>query len=114
MNLINGSVKGGMFVTTGGTSLIEVDVADRDDIILGARADDMQVEEKGKGRIDVRIYAFENTGEATLLTVHWGQQKVIVKGDRHLRKKQDDVVSVKLNPDHLYLFDPQSGNRIRS
>ena len=94
--------------------MIEVDVADRDDIILGARADDMQVEEKGKGRIDVRIYAFENTGEATLLTVHWGQQKVIVKGDRHLRKKQDDVVSVKLNPDHLYLFDPQSGNRIRS
>ncbi|NKB26243.1 MAG: sn-glycerol-3-phosphate ABC transporter ATP-binding protein UgpC [Rhodobacteraceae bacterium] len=114
MNLINGSVQDGHFVTTGGTKLVRVAAPDSASVALGVRADDMRVSEEGQGDIDVRIYAFENTGEATLLTVQWGQQRVIAKGDRHLRKDQDDVVSISLDPDHLYLFDPESGNRIKS
>ena len=113
MNLINGSVKDGMFVTTGGTRLVKLNTPDRDSAILGVRADDMSVHEQGHGDIDVRIYAFENTGESTLLTVQWGNQRVIARGDRHLRKDQDDVVGISLNPDHLYLFDPETENRIR-
>ena len=114
MNLINGSVQGGMFVTTGGTRLIEVKSPDRHKVILGIRADDMTVHEKGEGGIDVSIYAFENTGEATLLTVQWGKQRVIARGGRHFRKEQDDIVSISLSPEHLYLFDPDSGLRIRT
>ncbi len=114
MNLINGSVQDGHFVTTGGTKLVPVSAPDRPDVVLGVRADDMRVSEEGQGGIDVRIYAFENTGEATLLTVQWGKQRVIAKGDRHLRKDQDDMVSITLDPDHLYLFDPETGNRIKS
>ena len=114
MNLINGSVQDGHFVTTGGTKLIPVAAHDRSDVVLGVRADDMRVSDEGQGDIDVRIYAFENTGEATLLTVQWGKQRVIAKGDRHLRKDQDDVVSISLDPNHLYLFDPETGNRIKS
>lgn len=113
MNLINGSVQGGMFVTTGGTRLVQLKTEDREKAILGVRADDMEVHEQGQGDIDVNIYAFENTGESTLLTVQWGKQRVIARGDRHLRKEQDDVVGISLNPDHLYLFDPETENRIR-
>lgn len=113
MNLINGSVKDGMFVTTGGTQLVKLNTADRANAILGVRADDMSVHEQGQGDIDVKIYAFENTGESTLLTVQWGKQRVIARGDRHLRKEQDDVVGISLNPDHLYLFDPETEDRIR-
>ncbi|MBG6147758.1 multiple sugar transport system ATP-binding protein [Labrenzia sp. EL_142] len=112
MNLINGSVQEGKFVTTGGTRLVSVDSEDRETVVLGVRADDMQVFEEGQGDIDVRIYAFENTGEATLLTVQWGQQRVIAKGDRHLRKEQDELVSISLKSDHVYLFDPKTGIRI--
>lgn len=114
MNLINGSVKDGTFITTGGTKLVKVPTPDRDKVILGVRADDMQVHEQGQGDIDVSIYAFENTGESTLLTVQWGKQRVIARGDRHLRKDQDDVVGISLNNDHLYLFDPQTERRIRT
>ena len=53
------------------------------------------------------------SGESTLLTVQWGKQRVIARGDRHLRKDQDDVVGIKLNTDHLYLFDPETEDRIR-
>ncbi|MEO1249824.1 MAG: TOBE domain-containing protein, partial [Pseudomonadota bacterium] len=114
MNLINGSVRDGMFVTTGGTHLVKVESPDRSSIILGVRADDISVHEPGQGDIDAPIYAFENTGENTLLTIQWGQQRVIARGDRHLRKEQDDVVGLKLNPEHLYLFDPDSEQRIHS
>ena len=112
MNLINGSVQSGMFVTTGGTRLVGVGGQDRDKAILGVRADDMSVHDPGQGDIDVTIYAFENTGESTLLTVQWGKQRVIARGDRHLRKEQDDMVGIKLDPNHLYLFDPETGDRI--
>lgn len=114
MNLIHGSVRDGMFVTTGGTRLVKVRSANRDKVILGVRADDMNVLEPGNGDIDVKIYAFENTGENTFLTVQWGKQRVIVRGDRHLRKEQDDTVSITLNPEHMYLFDPETGNRIKN
>ncbi len=113
MNLINGSVQDGMFVTTGGTRLVKLNTPDRENAVLGVRADDMQVHEKGQGDIDVKIYAFENTGERTLLTVQWGKQRVIVRGDRHLRKEQDDVVSISLSVEHLYLFEPETEDRIR-
>ena len=114
MNLINGSVQDGHFVTTGGTKLVRVPTPDRASVVLGVRADDMRVSDEGQGDIDVRIYAFENTGEATLLTVQWGAQRVIAKGDRHLRKDQGDMVSISLDPNHLYLFDPESGSRMKS
>jgi multiple sugar transport system ATP-binding protein len=114
MNLINGSVVQGVFVTTGGTRLVHIDAPDRANAVLGVRADDVKIQEQGVGDVDVSIYAFENTGESTLLTARWGKQRIIARGDRHLRKEQDDVVSISLDPDHLYLFDPESGLRVRS
>lgn len=114
MNLINGSVKDGVFVTTGGTKLVPFDTPDRENAVLGVRADDMKVSEPGNGEIDVEIYAFENTGESTLLTVQWGQQRVIARGDRHLRKEQGDIVGISLDLEHLYLFDPETEKRIKS
>ncbi|MEM7644840.1 MAG: sn-glycerol-3-phosphate ABC transporter ATP-binding protein UgpC [Pseudomonadota bacterium] len=112
MNLIDGQIRDGAFVTTGGKVLARIGVEDRDDVVLGVRADDITVHEAGQGEIDATIYAFENTGEATLLTVQWGKQRVIARGDRHLRKDQDDVVGLRLDPDHLYLFDPKTEQRI--
>lgn len=114
MNLIHGAVRDGMFITAGGTRLVEVNTPNREKVVLGVRADDMAVHEPGEGDIDVKIYTFENTGENTLLTVQWGKQRVMVRGGRHLRKDQDDIVGISLAKDHLYLFDPDTENRIRT
>lgn len=113
MNLIKGSIKDGMFYTTGGARLVKVKSKDAKQVVLGIRADDMAVHKAGKGDIDMKIFAFENTGENTLLTVQWGNQRVIARGGRHLRMEQDDTVGITLNPKHIYLFDPETEQRIR-
>jgi multiple sugar transport system ATP-binding protein len=113
MNLITGSVRDGMFVSAGGTRLVAVDSVDRQTVVLGVRADDIDIVDAGKGDLDVTIYSFENTGENTMLTVQWGKQRVIARGERHLRKEQGEVIGIRLNPEHIYLFNDKTGIRIR-
>ena len=113
MNLIGGSIRNGMFLTSDGTPLVAVDSVDRDTIVLGARADDIDIAEPGGADLDVTIYSFENTGENTLLTVQLGQQRVIARGERHLRKDQGDVIGIRLDPAHIYLFDSDTGVRLK-
>lgn len=113
MNLVSGSIRGGIFTSDDNTALVAVDSRDRDVVVLGARADDIDITEAGDGDLDVPIYSFENTGENTLLTVQLGAQRIIARGERHLRKDQGDRIGIRLNPGHIYLFDAETGIRIR-
>ena len=113
MNLVSGSIRGGIFTSDDNTALVTVDSKDRDVVVLGARADDIDISEAGDGDLDVPIYSFENTGENTLLTVQLGAQRIIARGERHLRKEQGDRIGIRLNPGHIYLFDAETGIRIR-
>ena len=113
MNLIEGSIKDGQFVTADSTPLVAVGSRDRANVVLGIRADDIEIGDPGKGDLDVEIYSFENMGENTLLTAQLGQQRVIARGERHLRKEQGEVVSIRVNAAHTYLFDNETGIRIR-
>ena len=114
MNLIDGAIRDGTFVTTSGLPLVKMPWSDAENVVLGVRADDLSIHAPGQGDIDGDLYAFENTGEATLLTIQWGADRIIARGDRHLRKNQGDVVGIRLNSDHLYLFDQTSGQRVRT
>jgi len=114
MNLLEGSVRNGKFVSANGVPLVSVNTGNKNRVTLGVRADDVSIADAGQGHIDATVYAFENTGENTLITVQWGEQRIIVRGDRHLRKEQDDIVGITLDPQHLYLFDPDSGERLRN
>ena len=113
MNLVSGSIRGGIFTSDDNTALVAVDSKDRDVVVLGARADDIDINEAGHGDLNVPIYSFENTGENTLLTVQLGAQRIIARGERHLRKDQGDRIGIRLNPGHIYLFDAETGIRIR-
>ncbi|WP_127113236.1 ABC transporter ATP-binding protein [Shimia sediminis] len=114
MNLINGSVRNGRFITMGGTSTVAVNTPDRERVVLGVRAEDILVHEEGGGDLNVSVYAYENTGENVMLTLQFGQQRVTARTDRGLRKKQDEKVGLSFNPDRLYLFDADTEERIRT
>ena len=114
MNLLSGSLHKGWFVTTGGAKLARIGKGDRDNVVLGVRPEDVAIVDSGKGNVDVPVYATENTGESVTLTVRFGRQRAIAKGDRYLKKEIGETVGLKFSSGHLYLFDEASQERIRS
>ncbi len=112
MNLIAGRVAAGRFITSGGFDLAALNTADRDGVILGVRPEDISIVEPGNGEFELPVYAFESTGESVLVTGALDAQRIIAKGDRYLRVDIDQKVGMRIDRQHLYLFDEMSGERI--
>ena len=81
--------------------------------MLGIRPEDIEVVSAGKTGVDAEVYAWENTGESVLVTLTLGSQKITAKGDRYLKVEMNTTVGLKINPDHVHFFDPDTDNRIR-
>ena len=114
MNLIEGRVEGGCFVTRGGVPLVAVPSGERDGVTLGLRPEDLAIVPPGTGDFDVPVYAHENTGESTLVTGEFADgQRVIAKGDRMLEARMGEPIGVRCDPSYLYLFDARTGARLR-
>ena len=112
MNLIHGRIRSGNFQLEDGTKLVQLDQPDRDRVVLGIRADDVSIHPSDQGEVKSEVYAFENTGENTLTTIRWGEQRLIARSDRHLRFNQGEHLAITLNPQRTYLFDPDSEQRL--
>jgi len=113
MNLVHGSISDGWFITAGGQRFARTGTADLARVVLGIRAEDLKIHEPDAANMHFPVYAFENTGDSVLLSVQFDQQRLIARGDRHLRKNMDDVIGLSADPEHIYLFDPDTGLRIR-
>ena len=115
MNLIEGRIESGRFTTANGLALVDVPSPDRAGVTLGLRPEDLGIVQPGAGDFDVPVYAFENTGESTLVTGRFPDgQRVIAKGDRMLEARMDEPIGIRTDPSYLYLFDRTSGERIRT
>ena len=114
MNLIEGRVVDGRFTTSNGLPLVAVPTPDRDHVTLGLRPEDLAIVPPGDGDFNVPVYAFENTGESTLVTGRFPDgQRVIAKGDRMLEARMDEPIGIRTDPSYLYLFDRGTGDRVR-
>ena len=109
MNLIEGSVAGGIF-TAANTEISELKAADQN-ITLGFRAEDARVVDSG-GQINAPIYTLELLGDATMVTVRIGSKLVSVRADKNYRASIDDMVSIEVPAEICHLFDGQTGARI--
>ncbi len=81
---------------------------------MGLRAEDMQLTSESDAAFTAEVYAFELLGDSTMTTFKLGLQSVAVKGDKNIRLKFGDHVGVRFDASHLYWFDNESGERIRS
>ena len=109
MNLIAGSVAGGVF-TAANTEISGLNAADQN-ITLGFRAEDARVVDSG-GQINAAIYTLELLGDATMVTVRIGSKLVSVRADKNYRASIDDMVSIEVPAEICHLFDGQTGARI--
>ncbi len=112
MNLIDGGIENGRFATTNGQVLAPADYRDYPRAVLGIRPEDIEVAGAGTTGVDAEVYAWENTGESVLVTLTLGSQKITAKGDRYLKVDMNSTVGLKIHPEHVYYFDPNTEERI--
>ena len=112
MNVVHGSLEGSNFKSS--STDIGVTVSGQiSNAILGVRPEDCSVVAPEKGNIKGRIYTTELIGDHTLVTVETDQDKLTVKAPKDFSGQQGDAIGVSLSKDHLFIFDAQSGQRIR-
>ncbi|MEN8841468.1 MAG: ABC transporter ATP-binding protein [Octadecabacter sp.] len=111
MNLIDGSVKGGVFRANGVE--MAVDLADRDDVVLGIRPEELDITQDASAAISGSLYALELTGESTLVTLRNGPSSVCARC--HADFEADINSPCYLTPKdgaRIHLFDRATGKRL--
>ena len=107
MNLISGTVTGGIFTYKGGT--MQVATADGP-VTLGVRPEDIALSH-GDADIEGKVYSSELLGDCTLVNVRVGDSLVAAKVGADEGMEMDTPVGLKLRQERLHFFDTKSGNR---
>ncbi|MCV2866818.1 ABC transporter ATP-binding protein [Albidovulum sediminicola] len=111
MNLIEGRLSEGTF-TAPGLRVEGLSPRYAGKVTLGVRPEDCTVTEEG-AHLQGSVYGVEPTGDVTYLTLKAGEKLVEVKADRAYRAALGHVESVRFDPDRIYLFDTETGQRLR-
>ena len=112
MNFLNGELENGDFITTG-CRIQGIGKHSRKNVILGIRPEDMQIVNHGDGQIEAVIYSVELTGDQTIVTAKLGESDLTVREDKDYEGTIDQAVNIKLEKSKVFLFDADSGERIR-
>ena len=112
MNLIDGSIDDGIFRAPG-IKVEGLTTQQRGKVKLGIRPEDCEVE-SGQANLAGTVYGVEPTGDLTYLTIKAGDMLFEVKADRNYRAALNSEVRVAFDPGRIFLFDGESGQRLRS
>jgi multiple sugar transport system ATP-binding protein len=113
MNLIPVQADGQAVVAEGGVRLAVLPPR-QGRLLMGARAEEIQLAPLGDALVDAEVFAFELLGDSTQVTIKFGHTAVAVKGERALRLSMGDRIGLRFRPERLYWFDADSGERIRT
>ena len=112
MNVAHGRLDAGTFVigadrvATGGTETVA-------NAVVGLRAEDCQVVAPEDGAIRAQLFANELIGDHTLVTAKIGEDMVSIKAPKEFEAGIDEAIGIAFEKDKLYLFDKDTGARIR-
>jgi multiple sugar transport system ATP-binding protein len=113
MNLIKGSLENGTFIGPD-TRVPKAGKGTFKNVVLGVRPEDIEVATKKDGNLISSLYSLEPTGELTLVTAYAGEQLIVGKAPRTFRQELNTPIAFRFLKDRLYLFDGESGDRLRS
>ena len=110
MNLFDGRLDGNQ-VSVGDYTVAVDKVPDRPagPVTVGVRPSHFRL---NGGGLSARLYLSENLGESMLLNLNVGDRLVKVRLPDVRRFGENELVPLSFDPDHIHLFDPQTGLRI--
>ena len=112
MNLVPGHVEGGTFRAEG-IEVAGLPLPGARAVTLGVRPEDCAVRSEG-AHLWGEIYGVEPTGDMTYLTLRRGGRDFEVKARRDYRASLGGREGVAFDTARLYLFDGETGERIRT
>jgi multiple sugar transport system ATP-binding protein len=111
MNLIDGTLEGGVFRAPG-IEIRDIRVKAAGAVTIGIRPEDCHVTTEG-AHLTGQVYGVEPTGDLTYLTLKAGAKLIEIKAARDYRNRLDVPETVAFDLGRLYLFDTQTGRRIK-
>ena len=117
MNLVAGDVDNGVF-TAPGVRLSGFGALNQRGVVLGARAEDLSVVALEQAQVQGEVFAFELTGDATLLTLQIdpaGQAttRITAKAGKDYRAVTGQKLGFQADAARCFLFDASTQARIR-
>jgi multiple sugar transport system ATP-binding protein len=112
MNLVPGELQAGVF-TAPGVRLGGFGSLTRQGVVLGVRAEDLQVCDASQAAISGPVFSFELTGEATQATVSAGSQRVVARAAKDFRAAIGAPLALSTDAERCFLFDAATQARIR-
>jgi multiple sugar transport system ATP-binding protein len=113
MNFLNGELADGMFVCPEGRFLTRIRAGNKN-VTAGLRPEDCTVTTREKGKLAGKVYATELIGDHSLVTCRVGEATVTVKADKTAQHQMEEPIGLGFNEASAFLFDTESGERIRA
>jgi multiple sugar transport system ATP-binding protein len=112
MNIVKGSLDGASFMAHGEkiAAPVKGKIASA---VLGVRPEDCQIRAPGKGSLKGEVYTTELIGDHTLVTVKLGGDFLTVKAAKDFTAKIREAIGISFLKDHIFVFEADSGKRIR-
>jgi len=116
MNLVPGRLKQGVFEAEGPGYRVRVagfGALSQEQIVLGLRAEDIEVVPAADAAIMGEVFSFELLGDATTLTLRLADSFVTAKAGKDFRAAIGSTAGFHVSAAQCYLFDGQTKNRMR-
>ncbi|BAO88512.1 ABC transporter ATP-binding protein [Caballeronia cordobensis] len=112
MNFLRGTLAQGRFDAPGLSLQPEVPLRHEGSATLGVRPEECALTRQGEGELQGRIYSVELIGDHSLVTLHVGEQPIVVKVPNTFAGEIGGAAGVRVNRERIYFFD-ESGARIK-
>ena len=115
MNLVPGQLQGGVF-SAPGVRIAGFAAADVASVVLGVRPEDLGLTpaDNAAAAVTAEVFAFELTGDATLVTVKQGDLMITAKAGKDYRSAMGARVGFSAAAARCHLFDAGTQARINS
>jgi multiple sugar transport system ATP-binding protein len=115
MNLLKGNLRRGVNTQIEGENGLCLDVpqltggADGQPVIYGIRPEHIDLADDG---VDARIHVIEPTGAEMQVLCKIGEQEVMAAFRERYTLRSGDTIRLRMNPQHVHIFDAESGKRL--
>jgi multiple sugar transport system ATP-binding protein len=112
MNVVKGELAGDEFKAAGASMKTKVK-GRLAKAVLGVRPEDCAVVAPAKAALKGEIYTTELIGDHTLVTLKCAGDFITVKAPKDFTAKPGEKAGIAFTPDRAFIFDAESGNRLR-